>query len=938
LPANLNPSLTMRNPGLLFSRTAGSLLSLLVSLTSAAPAAAQGTGRIVGKVIDVEKGTPIAGVVLELVGTEIRGQSAIDGRYTLANVPAGSVAVRARYIGYQPKVIEGIVVPEGGAASQDIALTTRIVELEEITVAAEAERGTVSRALEDQRYAANVVSAISSEQMAKSPDSDAGQAVQRISGVTVQDGKYVFVRGLGERYTTTSLNGARVPSPEPEKKLVPLDLFPSSLLDGITTSKTFTPDQSGDFSGAAVDLKTREFPARRVITFSTSVGFNDAATGRTIAKAPTEGGEWLAFGNSARDVPSAVRPFYRSLSVAGATQSQLNAAIGSFRNSWSSRTGRGAPNGSFGVSIGGEDPLAGQPIGYLASLSYATAQEIRRDERRAVINPGTTPGTFDPQNEYRGQTSRGSVLWGGLLNLSTRIGTGSKLSLSNTYTRTGENEVTRLAGYNDGFAVNLDQTRLTYTLRTARSHQLQGQHLLGERHLIDWSASLSNVTRVEPDRSDLAYVATIDGSGNATPVEWYGAPRSALRTFSDLDEDGLEGATNYQLNLGAPDRQTSLKLGVLGRRTVRDAVSVPFDITTSSLTQAERAVAPELLFDGTYAEQGRLTLQINALGGRYRAEDRLLAEYAMLEYPITGRLRLVGGARIEHNQIEVRTTQVGRPDTVTVLRTTDVLPALALNLALTGNQNLRLSATQTLSRPEYRELSPVDYIAEPIGGRRVRGNPELKRALIRNLDARWEWYPRTGETVGLALFYKRFKQPIERVLIQTSDGNAPDATFQNAASADNYGIELELRKRLDGFGLAPLTLFANTTVMQSTIEVNPADGSSLTNASRPMAGQAKYVVNAGLEVLSPGGFSITGLYNVVGRRISEAGILPLPDAYEEARHLVDVSVRLPVFEQLMVKVDAKNLLNQPYRLTQGGLDQLRYETGRVFGIGFSWTR
>jgi hypothetical protein len=908
---------------------------LLLTLV-AAPVAAQSTGKIVGRVIDGERGTPIAGAVLEVVGTDIRSQSAIDGRFTLANAPAGMVAVRARYIGYQPKVVEGIEVVEGATATQDISLTVQVVQLEEITVAAAAERGTVNAALEEQRYALNVVSAITAEQISRSPDSDAGQAVQRVSGVTVQDGKYVFVRGLGERYTTTSLNGARVPSPEPEKKLVPLDLFPSNLLEGITTSKTFTPDQSGDFSGAAVNLKTREFPARRVVTFSTSIGFNDAATGRTIAKAPTEGGEWLAFNNSARDVPSAVLPFYRRVSLAGATQSQLNSAIGSFRNSWSSRIGKGAPNGSFGFSIGGEDPIAGQPVGYLASLSYATSQEIRRDERRAVINQGTTPGTFDPQNEYRGETSRGSVLWGGLVNLSTRLGSSSKLALSNTYTRTGENEVSRLAGYNDGFAVNLDQTRLTYTLRTARSHQVQGQHLLGERHQVGWSASLSKVTRVEPDRSDLAYLATIDGSGNVTPVEWYGAPRSALRTFSDLDEDGLEGAANYQLNLGAADRQTSLKLGVLGRRTVRDAVSVPFDITTSSLTQAERAASPEQIFDGSYAEQGRLTLQINALGGRYQAEDRLLAEYAMLDFPLSSRLRLVGGARIEHNQIEVRTTQVGRPDTVTILRNTDVLPALALNLALTENQNLRLSATQTLSRPEYRELSPVDYIAEPIGGKKVRGNPNLKRALIQNLDTRWEWYPRTGETVGLALFYKRFKQPIERVLIQTSDGNAPDATFQNATSADNYGVELELRKRLDGLGLSPLTLFANTTIMQSTIKVNTADGSSPTNESRPMAGQAKYVVNAGVELLTPGGLSVTGLYNVVGRRIAEAGILPLPDAYEEARHLVDVSVRIPVFQQLMVKLDAKNLLNEPYRLTQGGLDQLRYDTGRVFGMGITW--
>ena len=901
-------------------------------LQSQAPA-----GRVVGKVISTDQGSPIAGAILEVVGTAIRAQASLDGRYALAGVPAGSVAIRARYIGYQPKVVEGVVVPAGGTVEQPIALTPQAVELEEITVTAAAERGTVNRALEEQRDALNVVSAITAEQIARSPDSDAGQAVQRVSGVTVQDGRYVFVRGLGERYTTTSLNGARVPSPEPEKKLVPLDLFPASLLEGITTAKTFLPDQPGDFSGASVNLQTREFPTHRAFSLSTSLGLNTAITGRTVAKAPTAGGEWLALNSDRRAVPAPVLPYYRRLSLAGASQSELNTAIASFRNSWSSRTGRGGGNGSFSLSIGGEDAIGGQPIGYLGSLSYSLAQEIHRHERRAVINPGPTPGTFDPQNEYAGATSRAAVLWGGLFNLSTRIGGGSKLSLSNTYTRAAENEATRLAGYNDGFAVTLDQTRLTYVLRTARSHRLAGQHLLGGRHMLDWSAAVSAVSRLEPDRSDLAYVATLDSrTGAVTPTEWFGAARSALRTFSDLREDALEGGVNYALALGTSSRRSTVKVGVLARRVERDAASVPFDILNLSLTPGERSVPPEVLFDGTYAAAGRLTLQLNALGGRYRAEDRLLSGYAMAEVPLTRRLRLVGGARLEDSRIEVRSSRVGQLDTTTVLANTDVLPALAINASLTANQNLRLSATQTLSRPEYREISPVDYIAEPIGGKRVRGNPDLERALIRNLDLRWEWYPRTGEVVSVAGFSKHFRRPIERVLRQTADGNAPDVTFQNARAADNYGLELEVRTRLDRVGLAPFTVFANATLMHSAITVDTADGTSLTHQRRAMVGQAGHVVNAGLEYAS-GGLSATLLYNLVGRRIVEAGILPLPDAYEEARHLLDLSLRIPLFPTLTARLDAKNLLDQPYRVTQGGLDQLRYTTGRQFAAGFTWT-
>ncbi|HSB54563.1 MAG TPA: carboxypeptidase regulatory-like domain-containing protein, partial [Gemmatimonadales bacterium] len=435
---------------------------------------AQESGRIVGKVVDQEHGTAIAGAVLEVEGTEIRAQSAIDGRYTLTRVPAGPVRLRARFIGYQPKVIEGIVVPAGGVVEQNLALQVQAIELEEITVAAAEEQGSVNRALEEQRNATNVISSISSEQISKSPDSDAGQAVQRVSGVTVQDGKYVFVRGLGERYTTTALNGARLPSPEPERKVVPLDLFPAGLLEGISTSKTFTPEQSGDFSGAAVNITTREFPARRAFTFSTSVGYNTAATGRDLPKAPTDGSEWLGFAGSARKIPAGLKA---AGNLSGLNQSQVNQLIGSFRDVWRANSGNGSPNGSFGVSLGGEDPLFGQRVGYLASLTYSYGQEVRAQDYRALAITG------GPINQFSGRSGRSSVLWGGLLNLSTRIGSSSKISLNNTYTRSADNEATRRVGTLEQFQSQgpLLATRLTFVARSVFSSQLRGEHLLGQR-------------------------------------------------------------------------------------------------------------------------------------------------------------------------------------------------------------------------------------------------------------------------------------------------------------------------------------------------------------------------------------------------------------------------------------------------------------------------
>src|SRR5918995_6961767 len=286
---------------------------------------AQEAGRIVGRVVEAEQGSPVAGAQLEIVGTTLTAISALDGRYGFQSVVPGPVSIRVRMIGFAPKVVTGIMVEAGRTIAQDLALAPSAVQLAEISVSAEAERGSVNQALDEQRNAYNIVSSVTSEQIQKSPDSDAGQAVQRGSGVTVQDGKYVFVRGLGERYTTTSPNGTRVPSPEPERKVVPLDLFPSALLEGITTSKTFTPDQPGDFSGASVNLKTREFPAGRVVSFSASAGLNTAASGKDILRAPTVGGEWLGSPGSERRIPAGA---LAAGDLSGSSQAEVNTIIG----------------------------------------------------------------------------------------------------------------------------------------------------------------------------------------------------------------------------------------------------------------------------------------------------------------------------------------------------------------------------------------------------------------------------------------------------------------------------------------------------------------------------------------------------------------------------------------------------------------------------------
>jgi hypothetical protein len=909
------------------------LLSVLATVAAAPVVSQNPTGRIVGRVVDVASGEPAPGVQVAIVALSIAGRTDLTGRYTLLNVPAGTHTVTVRGIGYGEKSVTGVEVSAGGVVPLDISIAAAAVQLTGIEVTAEVERGSVSRALEEQRAASNIMSGVSQEQIQKSPDSDAGQAVQRVSGVTVQDGRYVFVRGLGERYTTTSLNNTRIPSPEPERKVVPLDLFPAGLLQSIATSKTFTPDQPGDFTGAQVDLRTREFPTRRVTALSVSVGANDAIWGRQLPVAPTVGSEWRGAAGSERTIPAEAQA---AGDLTGLSQTDLNAIIGSFRNAWSARRESGRGQLSVAASTGGETVTLGAPLGYLASLTYSASQELRDDERRALAIYGGIGDSTLPQNAYRGTTTTAAVLWGGLLNLSARLGDATKLSFNNTYTRSGDNQATQLAGQNEEFAETFDVTRLTFTERSVLSTQVTGEHLLAGRHALTWSGTWSRVRRLEPDRSDLVYQTVIDpGTGGSNPVTWWGAPRSATRTFSDLDERGLDLNGALAWRLGSAPRPLSVKVGGGYRLVDRDADTRVFDISNIGLADSQRAQPAESIFAGPYTDASLLTLFADANAGRYTANDAIGAVFGQIELPLGARLRLIGGARMERWDLDLLTTTVGGLSVPVVRHNTDVLPALGLTYDLAPSHVLRLSATQTLSRPEYRELSPVNY-RDVLGGLTVFGNPALERALIQNFDARWEWYPHPGEIVSVGAFAKRFDRPIEKVLVATTGANA--LSFVNADAAYNYGVELELRKNLLSVTpvLAPFSVFANATLMRSEIRPGNDSISSLTSAERPMVGQAPYVVNAGLVYTSAGGVSATLLYNVVGRRIVEAGSFPLPDTYEEARQVVDASLQAPLGGRLTLKLDAKNLLDAEYRVTQGSVLRHGYTAGRSFAAGLSW--
>lgn len=904
----------------------GSLLALAL-MAPVLLGAQTPTGRITGRVVDGTTGQGIAAAGVQVVGTTIGAQSGVDGRFTIGRIPAGTVTLQVRRIGYGPKTVTGIIVPADGTVEQDITLKTAELQLAAVSVTATKEKGTVNDALNQQKTATNVVNAITAEQIAKSPDGDAAQAAQRVSGVTVQDGKYLQVRGLGERYTTASLNGARIPSPEPERKVVPLDLFPAGLLQDVTTSKTFTPDQPGDFAGANVNIRTREFPARRQIAYSLSTGYNTRVLGQTLPFAPRAGGELVGMAASSRAIPQAIAGANFLGSV---TQAQFNQMALQQRNVWSATPRAGGPNGSFSASMGG-NTILGRRIGYVMSGNYGYSEETRANERFAVGNQGPN-NTVVPLTQVEGQTGRSSIQWGGIANLAGMLGKSSRLSLNTTLTRSADNEARQDRGFDENLNDSIARTTLRYVERGIATANLQGEHQLGERHKSAWSVTYGSTSRKEPDRSDLVYAR--DGSGTYSLLA---SLDGARRLYFSLDEQNTTAQMDHSVFIGSVANQNQLKLGAYLRGTERDAQAPIFAFISRADDTVRRRTAPEI-FGAAQACAACSQINVQPIGqaGSYTASDRTAAAYAMTDWGLGERVRVIAGARLEQARIDVRSSTQGGFTAVAALNNTDLLPSLLVNTRLSETQNLRFGLTRTLARPEYRELAPVTF-RDVLGGVSVTGNDKLRRSLIDNLDLRWEAFPASGEVLSVGVFAKRFDSPIERVESATS--GAYQARFQNALSALNYGMELEARQGLGRFGDwgQPFTVFSNVTVMRSSVQLDTLQALTVTDTRRSLVGQAPFVVNAGLSYANlSGSTSATLLYNVVGDRIFAAGVTPLPNIVEKARHIVDLSLRFPVLGSLSGRVDARNLLDARYRFLQGNLEREGFDAGRTLAVGFSW--
>lgn len=918
--------------------------------TSAPPA--RGMGAVWGVVKD-SNGEPVIEGPVEVVGTKTLVITDLDGRYRLELEP-GKYSLRFFYEFHQPLRVE-VNVELGKVTQIDADLEAEEgAEVETIPVETKLEEASLeSQNLERQR-SASVTDGIGRQEIAKTPDSDAAAAAQRVVGATVEGGRFVYVRGLGERYSNALLFGAPLPSPEPDKAAVPLDLFPALVLDSVNIAKTFTPDMPGDFAGGSVQVETRGVPEKFVFNLSVNGKVNTMTTFHDRLDYAGGSTDWLGVDDGTRAMPDL--PDY--LLARGEEKPDGSRVSGEdlvepgrdLNTPMSLRTKNTPPAHGASMVVGNGWLLGGdQKIGVLASLNYKREYQIRDEVLKEYVADDSELG-FTEKVDFDVERGWTEVDWGAYTSVAYQPAKGHELRLMGLHSQSSQDTATKYEGFDKGLANNVTATQLDWVQRGLTLGQLSGRHGFSDLNAAElgWDLSAARATRDQPDRRDVVYVRAVRPESGVDGWNYVNGSESGRHFFSNQYEDSYNAKLDYTQPI---IDTTKLRTGGLVALKLRNFEARRFALRPSD------SRAEELYCDGAEYQldcpaplfvneniDGVLRLEEGTQADRdsYDAHLNVYAGYLMGDVEVTEPLRAVGGARMEYtDQVIDPVNQFGGAEAERAdLKVTNWLPSAGLVYSATTKSKLRLSYARTLARPQLRELAPFSF-ADYFGGRLVNGNPDLVLTRIDNIDTRFEYFPTLKEVLAFSFFFKHFQDPIEPIMIP-ADGNV--LTYRNAAGANLLGVELEARKQLDFLtsALNDFSVITNLTLAHSRTDVG--EFGYVTSPSRPLVNQAPWVFNFSLDYENEVGTRARVLYNVSGMKLVEVGADRLPDAYQHPEHSLDLIASQTFAEHWQVKAQAENILNAETLITQGKEDApgdsntvRRYKEGVDIGIGLSYT-
>ena len=938
-------------------RTIGSIL--VSTAIAATPAQAQEVGWVAGEVIDQNLAIPLPGVPVEAVGSGRIAYTDLDGRYRL-ELPAGTYEIRIVLAGYAETSVT-VDVAAGQLSAVRVALGSNVFA-EELVVTAptlEADSSTAAAQMMMRMRAPSVQDNIGAIEMSANNDSNAADAMQRVTGVSVVEGQSVFVRGLGERYSNTTLAGATLPTTEPDRRVVPLDLFPTGLIDSVQVSKTYTPDKPSQFAGGLVEIVPMKLPDATSFELSAGGGWNSLTTGAMGLGYPGGGRDWLGFDDGTRALPAGfpdrkVTRGGRFSGTLGFSRDDLERMGEQFANVWDPQPLSLPIDQSYNALFGGRFGN----LGIVATLRHAQGSQFT-EEQRTFYKVGS--GGIEPFNgPYDFETTEQSGTVGAVGNIAYQFTPNQRLSFDNFYTHVGTNETRRFQGYNDDAGNDIRNQRLWWVEERIASHHVGGDHLFPtlSNSRLDWRIALSRADREEPDLREVLYESDPARQAFVLADE----SQSGLRQFNDLTDRTIESSANWsslfeqwdglasQVKLGGnyldrgrdfhsrrlrfvPRSLGGIFAGASGARDLGQRLG---SLASRGGARVDLSLPAEQLFTtGNIGEAFELKEETRGTD-RYDAAQTVTSFYGMVDLPLSASARLVTGARVEQFRQDVETLDPfsGTIDQQTAdvqraaLDETDLFPAVNLVYAVRPDQNVRLGYSQTVNRPEFREVSPFEF-TDVVGGRAIVGNPNLNQSLIQNLDLRWEWFPGAEEVLSASFFYKQFDDPIERTVEPTAQLRT---SFTNADTAKNAGIELEARSLVGPYVLVG----ANYTYVDSEVTLSPAARQVQTSLVRPLAGTSSNLFNALFEVRGMG-YSGRLLFNYFDDRISDVGSLGLPDIIEKGRHSLDF-VLAKRFERASLRVAFTNLTDQPFEYTQGGdgPPQRIFNLGRSMSFGVTY--
>jgi TonB-dependent receptor len=901
---------------------------LLLCVTPAGLVLAQTTGRIEGTYKDAKNQEAIIGGTVRLENTTLAAPTDEKGHYLLTNVPAGTYTVIISSVSYKSLTLPKVVVTAGKTTVLNGQLAPDNTQLGEVSVSGVRRTNTEVSVINEIRQANVVVSGISSEQIVKTQDRDAAEVVRRIPGVTIVDNRFIQVRGLSDRYNTVWLNDVTAPSSETDRKSFSFDIVPSSLIDRVLVFKDPSPELPGDFAGGLVKVYLRK-PVfnEKQFTVNYSSGYRQGTTGRDFYTDRPQTGDAFGFGATKRDLPNGMPPLSTAYQQYERDfyAKQLDNNFGLFKT-------KAMPDMRFNAAYLTQIKLGELEIGSVSSVNYTNTYT------RFGINRNQFDVSGQRTDQFRDDQSTQNIRLGAIQNFSLVLPHGGRLEWRNLFSQQARNQQVTRDGADDNGVLNRRSFLQGYQGRTTYTSQVAGTHKAAdEKTSFDWVGGYGYSARNEPDLRRLSYQIT-PGTDNAAEIQTALTPaagqvdvNNAGRLYQKLSEHSFTLNANLKRTVDVADRKVEIGAGTYleYRRRAFAARAFGYSLNPGGLSGLKNENVGNIFAPGNIGSDGfRVDEDLNSTY-RYGARNELGAFYLSLNIPFTDKLKLVTGARYEHNLQFIETGLNGQPVSQKT-PTNFVLPSANLSYNFNATNLLRASYGRSLNRPEFREAAPFfyydfDFNVLNYGSLYLNPTTPLKVASIDNFDLRYEWYPTPGDLVHIGAFYKHFTNPIENVVVLTTN---LAYTFANAPSAYAYGVELDLKKNL-GFAsdaLKNLSLVFNASLIKS--QVTLGDGFVSWNSKRALQGQSPYVFNGGLYFNTPdNSWQVTALYNVFGPRILFAGSDQYPDVVELPRHTIDLSLTKTISQSLSINAGVQDLLNQRVNLVQDYSRDGKYTAG-----------